>query len=484
MSGFNTNSDPETPSVRDAATDLLDRLSRHEEGWNPADRWDEPTAKAIAALRGAIAAAGREPDPIADMNWAMEGLALMKAQQPVLPAHVRAIAEAAGRSIELIQGFEMRKRADLHAIRRWVSGEEEREVAEALSAARLLVFAMMDEVSAPAVHEAWDRLRLALRTLGDAISVPPGKREGVWPERADLVVWLMRLVERRPDFAVEEVEAAAGALTAQADLIAEGAPDADQLADEMRTGARVIRRLADALIASERQAVVAGVVAETLRQGGGPVPDDVRRLVLAARTVAYGDLTEEEAAQARHELDQASEVFAARVAWEEEPEERKCRECGCTEETPCSIPTPVADGEPLAGFYATRPCGWALEDLCDAPNCIAAAGFELIGPGVLKARGSIIDPGQAGVAMAEAMGLERPFLRRTAPTGEAEELVGIYDPRDGTWVWPDPLLVEGALCEWGSEDRAGVWPRPEAIRIALIIGEIEQLEIKAPSRAT
>jgi hypothetical protein len=419
MSGINTNLDTDTPTVREAATDLLDLISGHERGWNPADRWDAPTAKAIAVLRGAIAAEGREPQPIADMNWAMEGLGLMKAGEPVLPIHVRAIADAAGRSIELIQGFEMRKRADLHAIRRWVAGDEEREVAEALQAARLLVFAMRDEISPPAVHEAWDTLRKALGPVGDAIAVPPGKREGVWPERSDLVVWLLRLVERRPDFPVEEVEAVISDLKAYS---------VDEDGERCERASLLIRQLADAMIASERQAVVAGVVAETIRQGGGPVPEDVARLIIAARHVAFDGLfdgtTDEDARAVLRELDQASEAFADRVPWEDEPEERRCRICGCTETTPCEIASPIADGEPLAGYYATRPCGWALLDLCDAPNCIASAGFELIGPGVLRAREpTLIDPGQAGLSAALHAGLKPPFVTRTAPAdSEAERL--------------------------------------------------------------
>ncbi|WP_158611687.1 hypothetical protein [Teichococcus wenyumeiae] len=48
------------------------------------------------------------------------------------------------------------------------------------------------------------------------------------------------------------------------------------------------------------------------------MPDDVRRLVIAARNVAFGDPTDPEALK---ELDKASEAFADRLPWQDEPEE-------------------------------------------------------------------------------------------------------------------------------------------------------------------
>lgn len=49
----------------------------------------------------------------------------------------------------------------------------------------------------------------------------------------------------------------------------------------------------------------------------GHLPDDVRRLVIAARIVAFESQDDE----AIKELDAASEAFAARIPWEDEPEE-------------------------------------------------------------------------------------------------------------------------------------------------------------------
>ena len=46
-----------------------------------------------------------------------------------------------------------------------------------------------------------------------------------------------------------------------------------------------------------------------------PIPDDVRRLVIAARVVAFQD----QGREAMKELDAASEAFADRIQWDDEP---------------------------------------------------------------------------------------------------------------------------------------------------------------------
>ena len=55
--------------------------------------------------------------------------------------------------------------------------------------------------------------------------------------------------------------------------------------------------------------------------GEGEMPADLRRLVIAARTIAFNDWDgdSEEWVVARKELDDASEAFASRVPWENEP---------------------------------------------------------------------------------------------------------------------------------------------------------------------
>lgn len=51
-----------------------------------------------------------------------------------------------------------------------------------------------------------------------------------------------------------------------------------------------------------------------------PLPPDVVRLVIAARVAAFEDHIADETV--RKELDEASEAFADRVPWEDQPEEK------------------------------------------------------------------------------------------------------------------------------------------------------------------
>lgn len=55
----------------------------------------------------------------------------------------------------------------------------------------------------------------------------------------------------------------------------------------------------------------------TLKTADFAIPADVVRLVIAARIVAHEDKSPE----AIKELDEASEAFADRVPWDDEPEE-------------------------------------------------------------------------------------------------------------------------------------------------------------------
>jgi len=54
---------------------------------------------------------------------------------------------------------------------------------------------------------------------------------------------------------------------------------------------------------------------------------DVVRLVIAARMVAFGDSAPDHAAI--RELDQASEAFADRVPWHDEPSVDRCHRACC-----------------------------------------------------------------------------------------------------------------------------------------------------------
>lgn len=59
------------------------------------------------------------------------------------------------------------------------------------------------------------------------------------------------------------------------------------------------------------------------RTSADEVPQDVQRLVIAARTMAFGDWfgEGEDYEVARKELDDASEAFASRIPWPDQPED-------------------------------------------------------------------------------------------------------------------------------------------------------------------
>jgi hypothetical protein len=61
----------------------------------------------------------------------------------------------------------------------------------------------------------------------------------------------------------------------------------------------------------------AKVIMDTLLPAPAALAPDVVRLVIAARNVAFDDPCDDDA---RQELDAASEAFADRVPWEDEPE--------------------------------------------------------------------------------------------------------------------------------------------------------------------
>jgi len=52
-----------------------------------------------------------------------------------------------------------------------------------------------------------------------------------------------------------------------------------------------------------------------------PLPQDVVRLVIAARNLVFSDERPTPCSELWTKLDQASEAFASRVAWDDEPEQ-------------------------------------------------------------------------------------------------------------------------------------------------------------------
>lgn len=213
------------------------------------------------------------------------------------------------------------------------------------------------------------------------------------------------------------------------------------------------------------------MTAET--EAASPAGVDVDRATLRAltpgdrETIIY--TLREEADVARSRDDRVADAFEVleRVVRASGLVAGRCRICGCDEAHACEV---------QVGTEPARPCWWADDDetLCDSPACVERAAQ------IDRERGVAVR------AVDEAMGEHGPgpFSPSSGLTrGGRDQSFGIFDPRDGLWVWPDPALVEGAMCAWGPESEAGAWSRVEATRIAELIDFPGRLEIRQLARA-
>lgn len=75
------------------------------------------------------------------------------------------------------------------------------------------------------------------------------------------------------------------------------------------------RKLADEYPAGSTVRALLHHAVNEIERTANEVPDDVRRLVIAARVVAF----EDQGREALKELDKASEAFADRVPWDDAP---------------------------------------------------------------------------------------------------------------------------------------------------------------------
>lgn len=84
------------------------------------------------------------------------------------------------------------------------------------------------------------------------------------------------------------------------------------------------------------------------------LPDDVRRLVIAARVIAFNDWDgdSEEWVIARKELDDASEAFAARVPWENDCLPPHADQLGALRKIACLDDTPANTYLEATGSYS------------------------------------------------------------------------------------------------------------------------------------
>ncbi len=48
----------------------------------------------------------------------------------------------------------------------------------------------------------------------------------------------------------------------------------------------------------------------------------------------------------------------------------RCRHCGCTEATPCTLYTIAVSFDGGRAVLTEQPCGWYKPDVCTAPPCV------------------------------------------------------------------------------------------------------------------
>ncbi len=323
MSGFKNPHTPDRPSIRAAAEALIssfDREARTPDEVHPvaADR-----AAKVEALRSALA----EPEVSrADLlergQWAQEGIELMKAGQPVLPIHIRAIVEAAEAGLQAAGSFGLRWRADMRAIERWRKGDalatDTRSLlSEALSELRDAASFYAQEAVGSAYREASKVAQAIEEHLAEA---QPGARELILPDHADLVVWLLGLVDRSVEgLSIDEVGRLADRI-GRAGMwhASQGSAHGDSLVGG--DVAELIRKLARMVIDADRRAFLAEqraipadleeLIAEHL---GGELGDsyDCTRVWEAW---SVGTMSEEDFEPVRERLGDLAAGLAARIA--------------------------------------------------------------------------------------------------------------------------------------------------------------------------
>jgi hypothetical protein len=272
MSGDNTNPAPEAEGVREAAIALLIELDGQE---IPATPHFAALRVAIEALRSALRAERTAQLPIENASLVGDAITRMKAGEQIGTDDVLAIVAAAEVALSSHQSFELRWRADMRAIKRWQAGEPQRDVAELIGAGRALVARYLDAMAGEITQDvALDlgglvaKLGQALDKLPGSIETPAGERDLIWPDHADLVVWLLELIELRPACpSMAAVEAMVAELDRQSrdfhasainpNAVNGGAEPAMIRDDPYARGAAMLAELANALIAASRRVVIA-----------------------------------------------------------------------------------------------------------------------------------------------------------------------------------------------------------------------------------
>lgn len=246
MSGNKNESAPDgdPTSVRKAALDLLADLDAARSPQAFGITTADPPHPKIEALRQAIERERTAELPIDNPHLVVDGIGRIKAGGQISPEHIRAIVAAAELAVQSHQSFNLRWEADMRAIRRWQEGEPHPDVQALIDAAQAVLGAVEGHEGSADQRAA---LLSAVREASTGFHAPAGQRELMWPDHADLVVWLIELVEHRPlcpsvDEAAETID--------QLRHLYSGSPIIQTAADRME-------RLANALMASSRRVLSA-----------------------------------------------------------------------------------------------------------------------------------------------------------------------------------------------------------------------------------
>lgn len=286
MSG-DKNDLPQSASVREAAIRLLADLDAKTarvgavanlEVRVVGELGDKRVFASIEGLRDALQSERSAGSLAVDIDQALGAIGAMKRGEPILPEDIHAIVALAEAGAEHVVSFRLRWDADMRAIKRWQEAGEGRDL--------------------------------------------------IWPDHADLVVWLLELIELRPACpSIDDVNRMIRELDSRADSIS------GPVTPLREAAASMIGQLARALVASSQRTVIAEAMTRFAPAGfaaGGYV---TRAPDLNGHVPAL-----------------LSEPVGVRF----------CRVCKCTETTACRVVDTEND----------RPCGWAGPSLCDNPSCI------------------------------------------------------------------------------------------------------------------
>lgn len=356
-------------------------------------RGAEQLSAAIREERTAVIAIDRP-------ELAAEAVRLIKAGEEIRPEHIRAVVDAAEVALGNAPIAQLQWDANMRAIERWQAGDAlpaEGRVMLEKAAKRFREYEDHHRTKSwasdtskggirPSEREAHERTMKAESNAAMAAEIEallakaaPGGRPLLWPDHADLLVWILEqneaLMRVAPEgISLDEVAKLIGDLEqeAAADLRPPSAPHA--------RAARMLQALAEALIAFEVRAFQAASDADLIAP------------LIVAWLRSQGTAESRVAAYAR--------VFARQIeAGEWLPlrgaairAQRKCRICGCTEANACVW-------REAGGVGADRHCAWVEYDLCDAPACLKAAELA-------RAGGSAPDDLRAAIVVKELLAQE------------------------------------------------------------------------------